>query len=120
LQLIPTLRVKKAKIRNVTKAIIACKCDKLILSDVGFEVFMAVTMENALFWDINTQFLLQRRHIVSPLLIPAGYFYVRFEVFMEGHYEECHLLVYKNPVHTSQKTYYFSATETSRLILCKN
>jgi hypothetical protein len=32
--------------------------------------------------------------------------------------EECRLLGYKTPVHTSQETHYFSATESSRLMLC--
>jgi hypothetical protein len=34
-------------------------------------------------------------------------------------YEECRLLRYKNPVRTSQEAHYFSATETSWLMLCK-
>jgi hypothetical protein len=34
-------------------------------------------------------------------------------------YEECRLLGYKNPVHTSQETHYVSATEPSRSMLCK-
>jgi hypothetical protein len=34
-------------------------------------------------------------------------------------YEECRLLGYKNPVRTPQKTHYFSATESSQLMLCK-
>jgi hypothetical protein len=38
-------------------------------------------MKNAVFWDIKTKFVLHRRHITSPLQIPAGYCYVRFEVF---------------------------------------
>jgi hypothetical protein len=38
-------------------------------------------MKNAVFWDINTQFVLQRGHIKSPLESPAGKCYVRFEVF---------------------------------------
>jgi hypothetical protein len=33
-------------------------------------------MKNAFFWDIKTQFVLHRRHIISPLHSPA-----RFEVF---------------------------------------
>jgi hypothetical protein len=37
-------------------------------------------MKNVVFWDIRTQFVLHRRHITSPLQIPASY--VRFEVFM--------------------------------------
>jgi hypothetical protein len=38
---------------------------------VGFEVFTAVTMKNVVFWDIETQFVLHRRHITSPLQSPA-------------------------------------------------
>jgi hypothetical protein len=34
-------------------------------------------------------------------------------------YKECRLLGYKNRVCTSQETHYFSATEFSRLMLCK-
>jgi hypothetical protein len=33
--------------------------------------------------------------------------------------EECRLLGHKNPVRTTQKTYYISATEASRLMQCK-
>jgi hypothetical protein len=33
--------------------------------------------------------------------------------------EERRLLGYKNPVRTSQKTHYVSATESSQLMLCK-
>jgi hypothetical protein len=39
--------------------------------------------------------------------------------FHGGDYEECRLMGYKNPVRTSQETYYIYATETSRLIICK-
>jgi hypothetical protein len=34
-------------------------------------------------------------------------------------YEECRLLGYKHPGHTSQETHYVSATELSRLMLYK-
>jgi hypothetical protein len=34
-------------------------------------------------------------------------------------YEECRLLGFKYPVRTSQETRYFSATESSQLMLCK-
>jgi hypothetical protein len=44
---------------------------------------------------------------------------VRLEVFTGGDYEECRLLGYKTPVRTSQETHYLSATEASRLMLCK-
>jgi hypothetical protein len=36
-----------------------------------------------------------------------------------GEYEECRYLGYINTVHTSQETQYVSATESSRLKLCK-
>jgi hypothetical protein len=39
---------------------------------VTFEVFTAVTMKNAAFWDIETQFVLHRKHIISPLQSPAS------------------------------------------------
>jgi hypothetical protein len=38
-------------------------------------------MKNVVFWDIRTQFVLHRRHITSPLQIPASLCYVRFVVF---------------------------------------
>jgi hypothetical protein len=38
-------------------------------------------MKNAVIWDIKTHFLTHRRNITSPLQSPAGYSYVRFEVF---------------------------------------
>jgi hypothetical protein len=38
----------------------------------GFEVFAAVTMKNAAFWDIKTQFVPHRRNITSPLPGPAS------------------------------------------------
>jgi hypothetical protein len=37
-------------------------------------------MKNGVFWDIKIQFVLHRRHIMSPLQSPAGYCYVRLEV----------------------------------------
>jgi hypothetical protein len=39
---------------------------------VRFEVFTAVTMKNAVFWDIRKQFVPHRKHIASPLQSPAG------------------------------------------------
>jgi hypothetical protein len=39
-------------------------------------------MKNVTFWDIKAQFVPHRRPITSPLQSPAGYYYVRFEVFM--------------------------------------
>jgi hypothetical protein len=45
------------------------------------EVFTTVTMKNAVFWVIETQFVPHRRHITSPLQSPARKCYVRFEAF---------------------------------------
>jgi hypothetical protein len=42
------------------------------MSNVRFEVFRAVTMKNAVFWDINTQSVLHRRQVTSPLQSPTG------------------------------------------------
>jgi hypothetical protein len=39
---------------------------------VRFEVFTAVTVKNAVFWDIKTQFVLHKRHITPPLQSPAS------------------------------------------------
>jgi hypothetical protein len=39
---------------------------------VRFEVFTSVTMKNAVFWDIKSQFIPHRKHITSPLQSPAG------------------------------------------------
>jgi hypothetical protein len=41
--------------------------DAVHARNVGFEVFMAVTMKNAVFWVIKTQFVPHRRHVMSPL-----------------------------------------------------
>jgi hypothetical protein len=77
-------------------------------------------MKNTVFWDIKTQLVLHRRHLTSPLQSPASLCYVRFEVFTAGTMKNvCRLLGYKNPVHTSQETHYFSATDSSLLMLCK-
>jgi hypothetical protein len=40
--------------------------------EVRFVVLTAVTMKNAVFWDIKTQFVLHRRHITSPLQSPVS------------------------------------------------
>jgi hypothetical protein len=53
----------------------------MLIALVRFEVFKAVTTKNAVFWDINPQFVLHRGHITSPLQSPAGQCYVRLEVF---------------------------------------
>jgi hypothetical protein len=38
--------------------------------------------------------------------------------FHGGYYEECRLLEYESPLHTSQGTHYISHTEPSRLLQC--
>jgi hypothetical protein len=45
---------------------------KHVTSCVRFEVSTAVTMKNAVFWDIKTQFVLHRRYITSPLQSSAS------------------------------------------------
>jgi hypothetical protein len=54
---------------------------KEILDVVRFEVFMAVTTKNSVFWDIKIRFVPHRRHITPPLHSPAGKCYARLEVF---------------------------------------
>jgi hypothetical protein len=48
------------------------KYDVVLENYVRFEVFTAVTMKNAFFWDIKPQFVLQRGQITSPLQSPAS------------------------------------------------
>jgi hypothetical protein len=47
-----------------------CVC--VYLHYVRFEVLTAVTMKNAVFWDIMIQFVPQRGQITSPLQSPTG------------------------------------------------
>jgi hypothetical protein len=42
----------------------------------------------------------------------------KFRDFHGGGYEECCLLGYKKPVHTSQEAHGLSTTDPSRLMLC--
>jgi hypothetical protein len=44
-----------------------------------FEVFLAVTMKNAAFWDIKTQFIPHKTHYVSTT--QPSRLILRFEVF---------------------------------------
>jgi hypothetical protein len=47
---------------------------------VRYEVSTAVTINNTVLWDIKTQFVLQRGHIMSPLRIqPVNVIRIRFE-----------------------------------------
>jgi ribosome biogenesis protein Nip4 len=79
---------------------------------------MAVTVKNADFWDIKTQFIPHRKHLISATELSRLMLY-KIWGFHGSDYEEFRLLGYKNPVHTSQETHYVSATELSRLMLCK-
>jgi hypothetical protein len=54
---------------------------KLLKNYVRFEVGTAVTMKNAVFRDIKTQFLTQRKYITSPLQSPSGLYIVGIEAF---------------------------------------
>jgi hypothetical protein len=81
--------------------------------------FHAMTMKNVVFWDIEPQFIPHRKHITSLLQSWASSCYVRFEVFTAVTMKEWRLVGYKNPVRTSQETHYVSATQLSRLMLCK-
>jgi hypothetical protein len=75
-------------------------------------------MKNTVFWDIETQFVLHRRHIMSPLHSPARKYSIRFEVFTA--------VTMKNDVFWDIKTQFVlhrrditSSTKSSRLILYK-
>jgi hypothetical protein len=46
-----------------------------------FEVFTAVTMKNAVFWDIKTQFVHHRRHITSLYIAqPVNAMYAMYDL----------------------------------------
>jgi hypothetical protein len=85
---------------------------------VRFEVFTAVTMENAVFWDIKTHFIPHMKHIVSAIE-SSRLMLSKIWGFHDGDYGECRLLGYKNPFHTSHETHHVSAIESSRLMLSK-
>jgi hypothetical protein len=73
-------------------------------SFVRFEVFTVVTMKNAVFWNIkNPVRTSQETHYVSATE-PSQLTLCRIWGFHGGDYEECRLLGYKTPVHTSQET----------------
>jgi hypothetical protein len=64
-------------------------------------------MKNAIFWDVKSQFVLDRRHITSSLQSPASQCSVRFEVFMA--------VTMKNAVFWDIKTHFIPHRETFRL-----
>jgi hypothetical protein len=53
-----------------TQCVSATEPSRLLICKIS--VFMAVTMKNAFFWDIKTQFVLHRRHAASLLQRPAS------------------------------------------------
>jgi hypothetical protein len=71
------------------------------------------------FLGYTTQLVLDRRHITAPLQIQTSYCYINVCRFDGSDYKECRILGYKNPFLTLKKTYYFSASESSRLMLCR-
>jgi hypothetical protein len=77
-----------------------------------------VTRKNVVFWDIQTQFVPQRRHYISAIE-HSRIMLCKIWGFHVGDYEKCRLLGYKNPVPTSKWTHYISAIEHSRLMICK-
>jgi hypothetical protein len=86
--------------------------------DERLEIFTVVTMKNAVYRDTKTQFVPNRKHIVSAT-DSSQLILCKIWGFHGDDYEECCLLGYKNPVHTSQETHYVFATEPSRLMLYK-
>jgi hypothetical protein len=42
------------------------------VENVRFKDLTAVTLNNAVYWDIKPQFVPDRRHIISPLQSPAS------------------------------------------------
>jgi hypothetical protein len=65
-------------------------------------------MKNVVFWDIETQFVLHRKHITSPLQSPASDYEDREVGGSERHY-----------VRTSQETHDICATKLGRIMRCK-
>jgi hypothetical protein len=85
---------------------------------VRFEVFTAVPMNNAVFWDIKPFRTSQERHYFCATE-PGWLMLCKFSSFHGVDQDECRLLGYKTPVLTSQETHYISTTETNELIICK-
>jgi hypothetical protein len=105
--------------RNASLCVLSICLRQTISVKVSSEVSTtAVTTKNTVLWDINTRFVPHRRQYLSATesnLLRL----CKIWGFRGGDYEECRLLRYRNPVHTSQETHYLSATESNRLVLCK-
>jgi hypothetical protein len=79
--------------------IININCEQQINNEI-FEVLTAVTMKNAVFWDIEAQFVPHRRHYFSATE-PSQLMLCKIRRFHGSDYEECRLLRYISPVRTS-------------------
>jgi hypothetical protein len=70
----------------------------------------------------RTQDIWVRSHELSPLVkcitLRSSSIYVRFQDFTAVTMKNAIFLDIKNPVSTSQETYYVSVAEASRFILC--
>jgi hypothetical protein len=80
---------------------------------------MAATVKSTVFWDIKSKFIPHRRHITSPLQSPAGESYVRFEVSTAATMKNAVLWDIETQFVLHRRTHYLSATEPSRLMICK-
>jgi hypothetical protein len=58
--------------RHILRIVLSLNFSRIRTKVARFEVFTAVTMENAVFWDIKPQFLPHWRHITSLLQSPVG------------------------------------------------
>jgi hypothetical protein len=58
---------QKAANSATTQELTSILLNPKVYQHVKFEVFTAVTMKNAVFWAIKTQFAFQRKHITSLL-----------------------------------------------------
>jgi hypothetical protein len=88
-------------------------------TNVTFEVFTAVTMKNAVFWDIKPPVRISQEAYYFSATEPHRLMLCKIWNFHGGDYEECRLLGYNNPVLISQETNYVSYTEPHRLMPCK-
>jgi hypothetical protein len=75
-------------------------------------------MKNAVFWDIKTQFIPDRKHITSLQQSPAGLCYIRSEVFAAVTMNNIVFWHIKTKFLLHMK-HYVSPTDYRRLMLCK-
>jgi hypothetical protein len=100
-------------------------------------IYLTFNIQGVDHWSLNPRLIIMHLHFVIIRLLTRNkvqrkskdweirnYFNDNITVYKiwdcpGGDYKDCCLLGYNNPVRTSQETRYVSATETSRLILCK-